>query len=177
MKKTIMLGTVLTCTLAATAFADPPKTLHVVKSVVIHAPADKVWGAVKDFDSLDKWHPGFVKDEIVKGKNNTPGAVRSITVKDGPTFTEQLLAFDEANHSYRYRIVESPLPVQHYVSRIAVKSGPNDTTRVTWSGSFKRKNESDNPPEAENDAAVKKLVTGVYEGGLQGLKKKAEGGS
>ena len=172
MKRALFAGSLLAMILAAPAFAEPPKTLKVVKSVEVSAPVDKVWGALKDFDSLDKWHPGFSQDTLVKGNNNKPGAVRKLTVKDGPSFTEELLEFDEAHHTYRYRIVESPLPIDHYVSRISVKAGPNGTSRVTWSGTFKRKNASDNPPEAESDAGAVKLVTGVYEGGLANLKKK-----
>ncbi|HEY3784024.1 MAG TPA: SRPBCC family protein [Steroidobacteraceae bacterium] len=171
MKKVAFAGSLLAMVLTLPGFAAPPKTLKVIKSVDVQAPVDKAWAAIKDFDSLDKWHPGFSKDTLLKGTNNKPGAVRQLTVKDGPSFTEELLEFDAAHHSYRYRIVESPLPIDHYVSRISVKAGPNGTSRVTWSGTFKRKNTSDNPPEAENDAGAVKLVTGVYEGGLANLKK------
>jgi mxaD protein len=151
--------------------ADAPKTLKVVKTVNIQAPVDKVWDTIKDFDSLNKWHPGFARDEIVKGDNNKPGAVRKLTVKDGPSFTEELLAFDPATHSYRYRIIESPLPLRDYVSHISVKSDGKGGSKVTWSGTFKRKSASATPPEAENDAAAVKLITGVYEGGFANLKK------
>jgi mxaD protein len=175
MKRLVVAGSLLAMIVTWPALADPPKTLKVVKSVDVHAPVDKVWAAVKDFDSLDKWHPGFSKDTLVKGTNNKPGAVRSLTIKDGPTFTEELLSFDDAAHSYRYRIVESPLPIDHYVSRISVKAAADGTSRVTWSGTFKRKNAADNPPEAESDAGAIKLVTGVYEGGLDNLKKQFGG--
>ncbi|MEA3179859.1 MAG: hypothetical protein QOI59_3382 [Gammaproteobacteria bacterium] len=153
------------------AFADPPKTLKITKSVDIAAPVDKVWDAVKDFDSLNKWHPGFAKDEIQKGENNKPGAVRKLTIKDGPSFTEELLAFDDAKHTYKYRIIESPLPLRDYVSHITVSPGAKGGSHVTWVGTFKRKSTSDTPPEAENDDAANKLITGVYEGGLANLKK------
>jgi mxaD protein len=156
---------------AGAATAEPARTLKVTKSVDIAAPVDKVWDAIKNFDSLDKWHPGFSSDQIVKGANNKAGAVRKLTVKDGPSFEEELLAFDEAAHSYRYRIIDSPLPLRDYVSRISVKPGAKGGSRVTWTGSFKRKSTSDNPPESENDAAALKLINGVYEGGLSNLKK------
>jgi mxaD protein len=172
-KKTLAAIALLAVAVAGSAaFADPPKTLKVVKSVTIAAPVDKVWDAVKDFDSLNKWHPGFAQDEIQKGKNNEPGAVRKLTIKDGPSFTEELLAFDNAKHTYKYRIIESPLPLRDYVSHITVTPGPTKGhSHVTWSGTFKRKSTSETPPEAENDAAAIKLITGVYEGGLANLKK------
>jgi mxaD protein len=171
-KKTLAAIALLSvATAGSAAFADPPTTLKVVKSVNIAAPVDKVWDAVKDFDSLNKWHPGFAKDEIQKGENNKPGAVRKLTIKDGPSFTEELLAFDDAKHTYKYRIIESPLPVRDYVSHITVSPGPKGGSHVTWSATFKRKSTSDTPPEAENDDAAKKLITGVYDGGLANLEK------
>lgn len=172
MKKLLAAVGVLALVTAGTAaWADPPKTLKVVKSVDIKAPVDKVWDAVKDFDSLPKWHPGFADDKLIKGENNKPGTQRKLTVKDGPSFTEELLAFDDATHSYRYRIVESPLPLRDYSSRMAVKDDGKGGSRVTWSGTFKRKSSSETPPDAENDDAATKLITSVYEGGLANLKK------
>jgi mxaD protein len=171
-KKILLTMAVLVVTAAgAAALADAPKTLKVVKTVNIQAPVDKVWNTIKDFDSLNKWHPTFARDEIVKGDDNKPGTVRKLTIKDGPSFTEELLAFDEATHSYRYRIIESPLPLRDYVSHISVKPGAKGGSTVTWSGTFKRKSTADTPPEAENDDAAVKLITGVYEGGLANLKK------
>src|SRR5262249_7995700 len=151
----VALTLAATCA-AVSAWAEPPKTLHVTESVEIKAPADKVWDAIKDFDSLNKWHPGFSADEMVSGSNGKIGAVRKLTVKDGPSFTEKLTAYDDAKHSYHYMIVESPLPIAHYRSSISVRAGAAGMTKVTWSGSFKRKNASDNPPEGESDAGATK---------------------
>ena len=156
--------------------AEPPKTLRVVETVQIKAPVAKVWTTIKDFDSLNTWHPAFSKDVIVKGTNNKPGAVRSLTVKDGPTFTEQLISFSPKAHSFKYKITdETSLPVHNYVSTVSVKAGADGTTVVTWLGTFKRKNTSDSPPDAESDAGVIKFITGVYRGGLDNLKKMIEG--
>jgi hypothetical protein len=175
-RSTVVLGL---AALAASwaAFADPPKTLRVEQTVEIKAPGSKVWDAIKNFDSLPSWHPAFAKDEIVKGTNNQPGAERQLTVKDGPTFTERLLKYSPKHQSLHYQIIDpSPLPIVHYRSTMSVKAGADGTTVVTWSGSFKRKNASDNPPDAESDAGVTKFVTGVYQGGLANLKKMMEGG-
>lgn len=157
------------------ALAAAPGPLTVTESVDIKASPAAVWSALKDFDSLDKWHPGFAKDELIKGTNNKPGAVRKLTIKDGPSFTEELLKFNEHAHSFSYRIIESPLPITGYKSTVTVKAGKDGMTTVTWVGHFKRKNPADTPPEAESDAGATKLVTGVYQGGLNNLKKKLEG--
>ncbi len=171
MKTPLVVVTLAGTLAAATAMAAPPQTLHVTETVEIKAPLDRVWATVKDFDGMTKWHPGFASDQLVSGSNGKVGAVRKLTVKDGPVITERLLAYDEPKHSFRYAIIESALPITHYTSTIAVRAGSAGMTKVTWSGKFKRKNTSDTPPEAESDAGVTKLIKGVYRGGLDNLKK------
>ncbi len=153
---------------------DAPKALHVAQTIVIKAPVDTVWAASKDFDGLAKWHPALEKDEIVKGTNNVPGAVRSLSLKGGGTIREQLLAFSEPTHSFKYKILESPLPVTSYVSTFTVKAGKENTAIVHWAGTFKRKNSADNPPDDQTDDAAKKVITGIYSSGLANLKKQVE---
>jgi mxaD protein len=174
--KTTLAAFLLSMAVPLAALAAPAVPLKVTETVEIRAPADRVWAVVKDFDSLHKWHPAFAGDKIVKGANNKPGAVRSLTIKDGPTFTEELLSFDEARHTYKYRIIESPLPLRDYVSSITLTESGKDTTVVTWVGDFLRKSPSENPPEAENDKAAVDLITGVYKAGLANVKKLVEGG-
>jgi mxaD protein len=175
MNKRNLLLTMIALALPLTAFAAP-KPLRVEETVDIKAPLEKVWAASKDFDSLDKWHPGFAKDVLTKGKNNMQGAVRQLTIKDGPSFTEELLDFSETLHTYQYRIIDSPLPLKGYVATFTVKSGKTpDVTTVTWSAKFTRKNPAENPPAGETDADAQKLITGVFQSGLANLKKVTEG--
>ena len=154
--------------------STPLKPLGVTENIEIKAPVAMVWGLSKDYDSLNKWHPGFAKDVLTKGSNNTVGTVRALTIKDGPTFTEELQAFDEAAHSYQYRIIESPLPLQNYVASFVVKPGKDGGSTVTWSAKFTRKNPADKPPEGETDEDAVKLITGVFQSGLANLKKLSE---
>jgi uncharacterized protein YndB with AHSA1/START domain len=175
MKKRALVAAAAALAASWSAFAAPLKPLSVTQTVEIQAPPAKVWAAAKDFDGLNTWHPGFAKDELMKGKNNMPGTVRALTIKDGPTFTEELLSFNEAAHTYKYRIIESPLPLSNYVATFTVAPGKAGGTQVTWSANFTRKNPAENPPEAENDAAAVNLITGVFQAGLANLKKQTEG--
>jgi mxaD protein len=144
----------------------PPNIRCIVtKTVEIKAPPAKVWAAAKDIDSLNKWQ---AKNELTKGKNNTVGAVRAVTIKDGPTFTEELLAFNEARHTYKYRIIESPL-LNGYVATFRVAPGKDGGTHVTWSATFTLKNPADSPVEWV------KLIGNAFNGGLANLKKQTEG--
>ena len=148
--------------------------LHVRQTVDIQAPAGKVWDTVKNFDQLNTWLPPLVKDEIVEGQNNTVGAVRLLTLKDGGTVKEKLLAYTPAARTFRYEILESVLPVSHYTSVVTVKSAGKGKSTVTWSGRFKRKNEGPSPADNENDKAATDTITGVYQAGLSNLKKMLE---
>jgi mxaD protein len=155
------------------SLAAAPK-LGVTKTVTIDAPADKVWNAVKDFNGLNTWHPAIAKDEIVEGKNNTVGAVRLLTLKDGGTIKEKLLGFNAAGHQFKYSILEGVLPVSSYTSTVLVKSLGKGKSSVTWSGNFKRKNVGDKPAANENDKTATDTMGAVYQAGLDNLKKNLE---
>ena len=152
--------------------AAPPLTTS--KTVTIDAPATKVWLTAKDFNGLNTWHPAVATDEIVEGKNNTVGAVRVLTLKGGGTIKEKLLAFNPAGRSFTYAIVEGVLPVSGYTATLVVKPVGKDKSKVTWTGHFKRKNVGDKPADNENDKAAVDTIGGVYQGGLDNLKKIAE---
>jgi mxaD protein len=173
MKKVVAIASLLWLGAAGFAAAESPQ-LNVKKSITIAAPADKVWDTVKDFNGWTHWHPALASDEIVSGTNNAVGAVRLLTLKGGGTIKEKLLAYDETGHRFRYTILESVLPVSHYTSSVVVTSTGTNKTLVTWSGRFKRKNPSDSPPDNENDKSAVDTISGVYQSGLDNLKKVVE---
>src|ERR1700757_4105134 len=105
---------------ASTAAFAAATMLNVSKSVTINAPADKVWAKVKDFGGLDKWHPAVASDKVIEGTDKKVGAVSLLTLKDGGTIKEKLLAHDDLRHSYRYSILEGVLPVSNYTSTLTV---------------------------------------------------------
>jgi mxaD protein len=158
--------------LSPAAFAGD--LLVVSESIEIKKAPAEVWAFLKRFDGLKDWHPAFAKSDIVKGKDGQLGAVRQLTVKDGPSFTEELMALNNDNMSFTYNIVESPLPLKDYLSTVGVRANEEGGSIVSWSGTMRRKNESANPPEGESDAGVIKFITGAYQGGLQNLKKVLE---
>ncbi len=161
-------------TLASGVSMAAAPRLHAIKTITIDAPASKVWDASKNFDGLNTWHPAVAKDEIVEGTNNKPGAVRLLTLKDGGTIKEKLLKFNSAGRTFSYSILDGVLPVSSYTSTFTVKSVGKGRSSVTWSGSFKRKNVAANPADNENDKTAQGAVNGVYQSGLDNLKKMLE---
>ena len=166
----VMLSMLL---VASVGFAKAP-VLKVSKSITIDAPAEKVWQQIKDFSGLNTWHPAVETDKIVAGTDNTVGAERLLTLKGGGTIKERLLAYNAAGHTFKYAILEGVLPVSHYSATTTVTSAGKGKSKVTWSGSFQRKNTGDKPAENENDKAAKDAISGVYQSGLDNLKKLVE---
>jgi mxaD protein len=172
-KSAIVIGASLLACGFAWAAAPP---LTTTKTITIDAPASKVWSLAKDFNGLNTWHPALASDEIVEGTNNVVGAVRVLTLKGGGTIKEKLLAYDAKGRSFKYAIVEGVIPVSHYTSTFAVKPAGKGKSTVMWTGHFKRKNVGDNPADNENDKTAVDAINGVYQGGLDNLKKMAEAG-
>ena len=82
-----------------------------IEKVTINAPAELVWTKVSNFGDLGAWHPAVAKTEITAGSNNEVGAVRLLTLQDSGKITEKLTAYDPANNTYSYEIIEGVLPV------------------------------------------------------------------
>jgi mxaD protein len=156
------------------AFAAGAPVLKVSKSVTINAPAEKVWEQTKNFSGLNTWHPAVESDKIVQGTDNKVGAVRLLTLKGGGTIQEKLLAHDDAKRTFKYSILEGVLPVSNYTSTFSVASAGKNKAKVTWSGSFQRKDTGPKPAAGADDKTAKDTIAGVYKGGLDNLKKITE---
>lgn len=174
MKKALLAFLAVALTLPITALAGNAKTLKVVKTIEINAPANVVWAKVDDFGDLGEWHPAVAKTEIVKGKDNVKGAVRVLTLQDGGTIKEKLRSYNAKRMTFEYEILEGVLPVSSYVSSVTVKSGKRGVTTVVWKGRFKRKDTSANPAAGQDDETAVKTITSVYKAGLDNLKKISE---
>lgn len=161
--------------LALPAAAHGPSRQKADESVVIDAPADKVWALVGDFNGLPKWVPPVASSAATAG--NGVGSERTLTIKNGEVLKESLVAYDPATMTLRYKIVEpnhKVLPVNTYSSSISVTAdGPNRST-VNWRGAFYRAYMNNDPPPELNDDAALKAVTGLYQASLANLKKVAE---
>ena len=141
-------------------------TLNSYQTVDIKAPIWTVWDAVKDFDGLHTWHPMFSDDELKSGANEEIGSVRTMTVKDGPSFDEELLSFDPVDRKFSYRVIDpAPLPIANYVSTFQVVEGRRGYTTILWRSSY-----SNNSDGKMKDEEVIGFIDGAYRAGLDHLK-------
>jgi len=156
-----MLGIGLLLAFAASSALAAEKMVAVSEAVDLAVSPARIWSAIKDFDRWQSWHPAFAGTSIVKGSANQKGEVRVLSTKDGAKFTEELLSHDRASRSFEYRIIESPLPISGYVSKIEVKKGRSGS-HVVWSSTFR-------VDEGASEEEVRKTIAGVYRAGLDNL--------
>ena len=138
--------------------------ISVSKTTAIDATAAEVWAKVKDFNALNTWHPAVAKTEILAGENNKVGATRLLTLNDGGTIEEDLLAWDEATMTYSYNIIQSVLPVSNYEATLTVEPITGTSTKVIWSASF-------NAGKGADDDTARNTISGIFDAGLENLTK------
>ena len=187
MKKTqFTLSALLLFFVSAVAFAHGPVRQDTDESIVIKAPAEKVWNLIKDFGEM-AWHPAIQSSEGKGG--NEKGATRVLTLKEGGTITEELKKYDAAKMSYSYKITDMStaktinyagkdenvpvVPVANYSATITVTS-QGDQTTVQWKSGYYRAYTNNNPPDEMNETAANAAVKAIFTEGLNSLKVLAE---
>ena len=137
--------------------------MHVYRSLVIEAPIDRTWAAVRDFDSVGRWNPAVTAARMETGTSTAVGSVRHLDIADGSIFRETLLAHSDVDHFYTYNIVEGPLPCTNYFSThrfLPITEG--DSTLGIWEGTF----DCAADVEAQLESIVGDLI---YRDGMKGL--------
>jgi carbon monoxide dehydrogenase subunit G len=169
-----LMAFVAICALIAPAHAHGPTRQKVTEKITVDAPAEAVWAKIKDFAALKDWHPAVAESPATAG--NTEGSVRSLKLKGGGALEETLESYDAEKMKYVYRAKDGgALPVTNYTSTILVTASGTGQSVVEWRGAFYRAYPNNDPPPDQNDEAAVKAVTGVYQSGLQNLKKIVEG--
>jgi mxaD protein len=171
---------------SAFAVAHGPVRQDTTEAITINAPAEKVWGIIKNYGDMS-WLPS-VKSTEEKG-GNEKGATRVLTLKDGGTITEELKKYDDAKMSYSYKITEMStaktithagkeekvpvVPVDNYSATITVE-GQGATSTVHWKAGYYRAYTNNEPPEEMNEATANAAVKAIFTAGLNNIKALAE---
>lgn len=116
--------------------------------------ADDMWRRIGDPGALADWHPGVEATELLDG-----GATRINTIAGGGRVVEPIL--EQADHSYTFRIVESPLPLSEFVSTISVRADGADGCVVEWASKFE--------PSGMSEDEVAEIIRGFFQAGLDAL--------
>jgi hypothetical protein len=135
-------------------------------SSVVNAPADKVWAVIRRFDAVVEWLP-FVKSSPIEGGGDPTrvGCVRVITQTDGEVFREVLVALSDAERSYSYTFVGSPVPVRnHRTTLLVLPITDGNRSYVKWFSRFEI--------DAEYEAQLVELMNQNFFAGLRNLAEK-----
>lgn len=165
----------LVCLMPLAASAHGPTRQKVTETVEINAPADKVWAVLGNFQDMS-WHPAVTSTEGKGG--NEVGATRTLTLDGGGQIFEKLNKYDDAGKTLSYEITEvdvKVVPVTNYAAHLTV-TPDGDKSKVEWKSAFYRGYVNNDPPPELSDEAAVKAITGIFQSGLEGLKKKLEGG-
>lgn len=160
--RTLLTGAVL----GAAASAALAAGIAIGKKLEIKVNPDKIaeettalWAKYGGWCAIKDWHPAVANCE-----ESAEGDVkfRTLTLKDGGKIKEKLV--DTGTTSYRYEIVESPLPVKNYTAQLAVTPDDDDLDEVniSWAATF--------DAEGKPDDEARKIIVGIFEDGIASLK-------
>jgi hypothetical protein len=133
--------------------------VEVRESIEVKGDAATVWAKIGGWCAIKEWHPAVASCEETKDKK----PVRTLTLKGGGTIKETQTKTSKTG--YQYRIDESPLPVSNYSASFTVADakGKKGSSTITWLAQFKAK--------GVKDDEAKKVITGVFTGGLSSIEK------
>lgn len=136
------------------------------QSIVINAPAEKVWSAIRNFHDLS-WAPNVITrvDVVGSQKGDEVGAGRVLN----DAFRETLREMNDDASGFAYSIDDGPssvskADVSNYVGRVSVRPvTEGGGTFVEWSSVWER-----------NDEATAEFCHGIYVALLADMKKSLE---
>lgn len=136
------------------------------QSIIIDAPADRVWDAIRDFHDMS-WAPNVVEsvEKVGELEGDRAGAVRILN----GAFRETLLEHDDGEREMAYSIDDGPSPVSaddvdDYVGRLRVRPvTEGGRTFVEWSSGWRG-----------NDEAAYEFCHNIYVALLNDMKRSLE---
>jgi mxaD protein len=157
------------------AFAAGASVLKVSKSIAINASDAKVWEQAKNFSGLNTWHPAVESDKIVEGSDNKVGACASADAQGRRHDQGKAAGVQQC---------PAHVPSQHPRGRIAGQQLHVDVRRRA-DGQEQREGHlvrrvpaqghRPKPADNANDKTATDTMAGVYQSGLDNLKKIVEG--
>jgi hypothetical protein len=169
MKSTIAVVMLAAGGLAVGAVSASAASLVSAKKLEINVDESKteaerkaLWEKVGGWCAIKEWHPAVAACEESKEGDVS---FRTLTLKDGGKIKEKLV--DTGATSYRYEIIESPLPVKNYEAQFSVTPDDDDLDEinVSWSATY-------DPADGKEDKEARKVIDGIFKDGIESIKAK-----
>lgn len=121
-----------------------------------------LWEKIGGWCAIEQWHPAVAKCEESKEGDDT---FRTLTLQDGGKIKERLA--DTGTTSYRYEIIESPLPVKNYEAQFSVTPDDDDLDEinVSWSATY-------DPADGTDAKDARKVIDGIFKDGMESIEAK-----
>lgn len=140
--------------------------VRVYRSTILPYPAPDIWAYIRDFANCHKWQPA-VETSILENRTfaDQLGAVRNMQLYIGEKLSEQLISLSDKEYFYRYTIINSEIPLFHYVSESRLYS-VSDTQHTfwQWSGVF-------STPDGDEQRLAELVGDRVYTAGFEAVRK------
>ncbi len=123
-----------------------------------------LWAKIGGWCAISEWHPAIAKCEESKDGDTE---FRTLTLKDGGVIKEKLL--EKGTTSYKYEIIESPLPVKNYTAMFSVTPDDDDLDEINvlWSATY--------DANGKEDKEARKIIDGIFKDGIASIKSKHAG--
>jgi hypothetical protein len=163
--------TVLLLSVALVPFAGRAEAASLAsgKKLEVHVDEAKVdaekkalWDQFGGWCAIAQWHPAIKSCEESKEGD---AEFRTLTLQDGGKIKEKLL--DTTGASYRYAIIESPLPVKNYEAQFSVTPDDDDLDEVNivWAATY-------DAADGKDDAEARKTIDGIFKDGIASIQAK-----
>jgi len=134
-------------------------------STIIDHPTDSVWNVLRDFNGHDHWHPAIATSQIERSRDSDSiGCIRKFRLQDGSELREQLLALSDAEQSYSYCLLDTPVPLFNYVSHVRLFPVTDiNGTYWEWEGRF-------NTIDNREDELKEMVSSDIYQAGFTAIR-------
>lgn len=124
-------------TAGADALWQGLRPAKVFTSSPIAAPVEVVWAKMRDFAGMDGWHPDIRNMEMMDGvASDKVSGIRNFMFGEGRLW-EQLTQLSDTEHSFRYRILKSPMPwLNYHAGARLYPVSDNNTTFAVWTADW-----------------------------------------
>jgi hypothetical protein len=135
-----------------------------VEEAKVEAERKALWAKIGGWCAIADWHPAIAKCESSKDGDVE---FRTLTLKSGGVIKEKLLETGTA--SYKYEIIESPLPVKNYTAMFSVTPDDDnlDEINVLWSATF--------DANGKEDKEARGVIDGIFKAGMESIKSQYAG--
>lgn len=123
-----------------------------------------IWAKVGGWCAISEWHPAIAKCEASKEGDDE---LRTLTLKDGGVIKEKLVS--KTDRSYKYQIIESPLPVKNYEAQFSLTPDDDDEDEVNlvWAATY-------DAADGKDAKEARSVIDGIFKAGIDSLKTKVK---